>query len=329
MRKIEFRAIDRNERGAVLDLLAEWFDDRVFFARYFEHDPTFRDDLYFVAVDAGRIVSTLQVFRKQIRARGAVLQVAAVGNVFTAAEYRERGLAGRLLRDAVAAMEASDFDLSLLFATRLVFYGRLGWQSHVRHLVFLDPLAVSPAARRRRRARVAPFTHGETAQIMDLYDRYNEALDGTTVRDREYWEGQLRYAGNPGEDFLVARDNGKPIAYARGTRLYDFYTITEHGCLPGHEEDLADVVLTLHTEAAASLPGTLTQLSIVPAVTDRLRSDGVTLRTVEDMFWMWRVVAPQRLAAKLGLAAERIADEDFFFRLLPPGESVYWIADRF
>jgi predicted N-acetyltransferase YhbS len=328
MKDIEFRTIHRNERDAVLDLLEEWFDDRTFFARYFEHDPTFRDDLCFVAVDEGRIVSTLQVFRKQIRVRRAVLQVAGVGNVFSSAAYRERGLAGRLLRDAVTAMQASDFDLSLLFATRLAFYSRLGWQSHMRHLVFLKPLA-APAQDRRLRAKVAPFEHDETAQIMDIYDSYNEGLDGTTVRSREYWTGQLRHAGNPAEDFLVARANGKPVAYARGTRLYDFYTITEHACLPGHEQELADVILALHTGAAASLPGTLTQLSIVPAVTERLRADGLTMRTVEDVFWMWRVISPQRLAAKLEMEPERIADDDFFFRLLPPGESVYWISDRF
>jgi len=48
------RAGDRDE---VLDLLARWYDDRDFFARY-HHDPAFRDDLCLVARDNGRIVSS-------------------------------------------------------------------------------------------------------------------------------------------------------------------------------------------------------------------------------------------------------------------------------
>ena len=82
---MEFRTIQRHERDAVLDLLGEWFGDREFFARYFRNDPSFRDDLCFVAVDDGRIVSTLQVFSKRVRVNGAVLEVGGVGNVFTTA----------------------------------------------------------------------------------------------------------------------------------------------------------------------------------------------------------------------------------------------------
>jgi len=89
MSDIRIRTIQTQERDAVLDLLKEWLNDRAFFARYFHHDPEFRDDLCFVASDGERIVSTFQVFRKQVRVGSAVLQVAGVGNVFTAEEHRE------------------------------------------------------------------------------------------------------------------------------------------------------------------------------------------------------------------------------------------------
>src|SRR5512143_3174424 len=185
MSDIEFRTIGSHERDAVLDLLAHWLNDRAFFARYFQHDPTFRDDLCFVALDRGRIVSTLQIFRKQVRIGDAVVQVAGVGNVFTKAEYRERGLASRLLTRAVAAMDEHGFDLSLLFATRLVFYGRHGWQSHVRHLVFIEPAEVEGTGP----YDVAPFRATDLDAVMRLYDTYTTGLSGSTVRDRAYWLG--------------------------------------------------------------------------------------------------------------------------------------------
>jgi len=41
------------------------------------------------------------------------------------------------------------------------------------------------------------------------------------------------------------------------------------------------------------------------------------------------VVSPQQLAAKLRLPEAQVHADDFFFRILPPEGSVYWIADRF
>jgi predicted N-acetyltransferase YhbS len=322
---MELRTIRPHERDAVLDLLGEWFNDRAFFARYFEHDPGFSDDLCFVASDNGRIVSTLQVFRKAVRVNGAVVQVGGVGNVFTTNDYRERGLASELLTRAVAAMEEHGFDLSLLFAVRLAFYGHLGWHSHVRHLVFIDQAATLGDGG----AVIEPFTVADLDAVMHIYNSYTASFSGPTVRDDCYWRGQLRYAGNPSEDFLVARAGGAVVAYARGTALYDFYVVMEHGHLPGHEDALAQVICRLHGGAASSFPGTITQLAVAPAVQQHLQNRGLSLRTVEDVFWMWRVVSPERLSAKLAMSVSDLAADDIFFRLFPPEQSVYWIADRF
>jgi predicted N-acetyltransferase YhbS len=325
MAAFEFRTIAPQERDAVLDLLRDWLGDRAFFARYFEHDPEFRDDLCFVATDRGRIVSTLQVFRKAVRMQGVVLQVGGVGNVFTAAEYRERRLASELLTHAVAAMDAHGFDLSLLFAVRLGFYGRHGWQSHVRHLVFIPPAPIAATGP----YRIEPFTAADLPAVMQLYDSYNATLSGSTVRDQRYWQGQLQCAGNPHEDFLVAHDGGAIVAYARGTSLYDFYVIMEHAYRPGYADALAQLVCRLHGSEAARFPGTITQLAIDPTVQAQLQDRGLDLRSVDDVFWMWRVISRPRLAAKLGMRPSDLDGDDLFFRLLPPLQSVYWIADRF
>ena len=322
---IEFRTITTGERDAVLDLLAHWLGDREFFARYFRHDPAFRDDLCFVATDRGRIVSTFQVFRKSVRINGAVLEVGGVGNVFTLEAYRTHGLAGALLTRGVRAMQEHAFDLSLLFATRLAFYGRLGWMSHRRHLTFLDRTRGDMGGD----YAVAAFVPDDLDAVMAIYECYCGPLSGPTVRDRRYWLGQLRYAGNPREDFLVARAGDQIVAYARGTPLYDFYVIIEHAHLPGHEVAVAQLIARLHGQEGAALPGTLAQLALAPGIDDGLRGRGLNLRTVEAVFWMWRVISPAQCAAKLGLSAADIVHEGVFDRLLPPSGSLYWIADRF
>ncbi|HEX7409121.1 MAG TPA: GNAT family N-acetyltransferase [Candidatus Binatia bacterium] len=322
---MEFRTILRHERDAVLDLLKQWCGDRELFARYFRYDPGFRDDLCFVAVDEGRIVSTLQVFRRRVRIRGAVLEVGGVGNVFTAEPYRERGLASELLGRAIKAMDAHGFDLSLLFALRLLFYSRHGWRAHVRHLLFIDPADVGGSGS----YAITPFTPSDLATVMDVYETSSAAFSGPTVRDPAYWHGQLCFAGNPDEDFLVARASDRIVAYMRGTPLYDFYQIIEHACLPGHEDALTQLVCCLHGTKARTLPGTITQLAIAPTVRQQLQERGLAVRTVEDVFWMWQIISPERVAVKLGMQPADLAAEDLLFRLLPPEQSVYWIADRF
>ena len=322
---MECRTIRPHERDSVLDLLAEWLHDRAFFARYFTHDPTFRDDLCFVAVDGGRIVSTLQVFRKEVQLSTTVVSVGGVGNVFTTEAYRRRGLAFHLLTLAVDAMETHGFDLSLLFATRLAFYGRHGWRSHVRRLLFIEPGSVSAAGP----YRIDRFCSADLPAVMQVYDRYTAARVGPTRRDARYWQGQLHYAGNPHEDFLVARAGDAIVAYARGTTLYDYYVIMEHAHLPGHADALTQLVCRLHGTEAAALPGTITHLVIAPEVADAVRARGLTTHDVEDVFWMWRVIAPSRLAARLGIPADDLDRDDTFTCLLPPDRSVYWIADRF
>ena len=322
MEGITFRTIAPHERDIVLDLLGAWIS-REFFARYFQHDPTYRDDLCFVACDGDRIVSTLQVFTKHVRVNGTVLTVGGIGNVYTDPPYRQRGLAPALLQRAIAAMERSGFDVSLLFATRLELYGALGWRSHVRHLSFIE----AGGGTQSGRYTLAPFEPSQDlTAVMTLYARQCDSMNGTTVRDRAYWNGQLQYAGNPDERFLLARDHSDVVAYARYTSLYGFDTIMEHAALPGRHDALADLFCQLH---AAANPGTLCQLACEKGFDDILRERGLTVHTAEDGFWMWRVINPHQLGAKLAIAPEATAAADFFPRLFPAEQSVYWIADRF
>ncbi|MBI3783751.1 MAG: GNAT family N-acetyltransferase [Deltaproteobacteria bacterium] len=328
---LQIRSIEAGERDAVLDLLKEWLNDRAFFARYFQYDRAFRDDLCFVATDHGNIVSTFQVFRKQVRIDGQVLQVGGVGNVFTTETYRQRHIASQLLTHGLSVMADHGFDLSMLFASRLKFYSALGWQSHLRHLLFIDSDADNQPQERGNEGpyTIAPFEESNLSEIRAVYDCYSGRWNGTTVRDAEYWRGQLRYAGNPQEHFLIARQGERLVAYLRGTTLYGFYVLMEHGYMPGHAEALTQLVCRLHAGEAATLPGMISHLGVEPEVQEGLRRRGLSLRQVEDVFWMWRVIDPERLAAKLRLPAKEILAEDLFFRLLPPSESVYWIADRF
>jgi GNAT superfamily N-acetyltransferase len=321
MASIIFRTIATDERDAVLDLLADWLNDRAFFARYFEHDPAFRDDLCFVAVDGGRIVSTLQVFRKRVHVDGATLAVGGVGNVYTDPAYRTAGLATALLERALAAMAAQGFDASLLFASQLDFYARLGWRTLPRVLSFIEPGGTSAPG-----AAAVFEPRRDLDQVMAVYAVHSVPVAGATARDAAYWAGQLRYAGNPDERFVVTRRDECVVAYARATTLYGFNTIVEHGCLPGEEPALADLVLHLHHGAPT---GTIAQLAPSVSLEQQLVARGLSVKSVDDHSWMWRAIDPERLAWTLGVPQATVTRNACFAELFPAGRSRYWLSDRF
>src|SRR5216683_6666418 len=138
---MEVRAARHNERDEVLDLLALWYNDREFFARYNQLDPRFRDELCLVARDDGRLVSTAQIFDRAINLDGHAIPMGGIGSVFTLEEYRHKGVASALMRLAVETMVRHGFEVSLLFAERLTFYNQFGWREVERKFSFMAAAA--------------------------------------------------------------------------------------------------------------------------------------------------------------------------------------------
>ena len=347
---MELRPARGGERDAVLDLLALWYGDRDFFARYNRHDPGFRDELCLVAIDAGRIVATAQIFQRIVNLRGARVPMGGIGSVFTLEGYRSRGLGSALMRFAVTTMEREGFEVSLLFAERLDFYARFGWRPVTRQF---SALADTPAMRTSAEFRLARFDEARDQQeVAALHRAYSGRFDACALRDEAGWRGNLRYAGNPGEYFLVCRElNGALAAYGRAMMFHGFPMLMEYGYAP----EAADAMLALvrHIGEAASGaepslalsdgdPDTsplrssgnppapallLTQSAHDPELEERMREAGVFLMHHPDNFFMWRVLAPRKLAKRLGVAVDET--EAALLAMLQAPSALYWTADRF
>ena len=59
------------------------------------------------------------------------------------------------------------------------------------------------------------FEPGDLGAISALYECYAGGFEGTTLRDTSYWRGQLAYSGAPEQDFRIALEGDRPVAYAR------------------------------------------------------------------------------------------------------------------
>src|SRR6202167_673004 len=259
---MEVRAAHRSERDEVLDLLARWYDDRAFFARYNQNDPGFRDALCLVARDGGRLVSTVQIFDRTINLDGQSVPMGGIGSVFTLDEYRHKRVASALMRLSVDTMIREGFEVSLLFAERLTFYNQFGWREVERKFSILAGAASLDVP---DRLVIDSFeVERDLGEIAAIHREYSGRFNVTAVRDDSAWRANLKFAGNqplhPGEGseeyFIVCRDGGRIAAYARVTRFPGVSMVMEHGYVPDGVEAMSATLKYLG-QSAAGVPSTV------------------------------------------------------------------------
>jgi predicted N-acetyltransferase YhbS len=328
---IELRSARRSERDEVLDLLALWYHDREFFARYNQNDATFRDELCLVARDAGRIVATVQIFDRKINLDGKAVPMGGIGSVFTREEYRHQRVASGLMNLAVATMERAGFEVSLLFAERITFYNQFGWKEQTRHFSLLS----NPTGLRTPRFVIAAFeADRDLPEVMRLHRQYSGRFDVTAVRDEADWRANLKFAGNTPADpvggceehFVLARQGAEIAAYARATPFHGIPMVMEYGYshadaamalfrhLAGHFASAGNAILVTHTAHDAALEGAL-------------NNAGCPVAHHPDNFYMWRVIDPLKLGARFNRAPDEAAK--YAFAKFGSSGSLFWTADRF
>jgi len=354
---MEVRAAHHSERDEVLELLARWYGDRAFFERYNHLDPRFRDSLCLVARDGGQLVSTVQIFDRAINLDGQSVPMGGIGSVFTLEEYRHKGVASALMRLAVDTMVREGFEVSLLFAERLTFYNQFGWREVERTFSILAAAASLDVA---DRFIVDSFEiERDLGEIAAIHRSYSGRFNVTAVRDDSAWRANLKFAGNqplhPGEGseeyFVVCRDGARIAAYARVTRFHGVSMVMEYGYVPDSVgamfatvkylgQSAAGMPVTvrtvgdhrraalLHSASKPAEPSVLvTHTAHDPALEKALGDAGCPVAHHIDNNYMWRVLAPDKLARRFAMAPEAASARAF--EIFADTRSVFWTADRF
>jgi predicted N-acetyltransferase YhbS len=352
---IEFRSARRSERDEVLDLLALWYNDREFFARYNQTDPTFRDELCLVALDRGRIVSTVQIFDRTIKLDGKVVPMGGIGSVFTRKDFRHKRVASGLMNLAVTTMAREGFEVSLLFAERLTFYNQFGWKELTRNFSTL----ANAGAMRTPEFVVDTFDiNRDLRDVMRLHDAYSGRFDVTALRDEAGWRANLQFAGNMPADpvggceeyFVLARSAEEIAAYARATRFHHIPLVMEFGYAPSNHaaalalfRHLSEMAATgkspypmrgdhrsaqlLYDKKPSGNAMLVTHTAHDPALEKALTGAGCQVAHHADNFYMWRVNLPEKLGERFAMTPDA-ASKHVFAKFGDP-RSLYWTADRF
>ena len=141
-----------------------------------------------VIVVGGRIVSTLRIWDRWVHLGSTPVRMGGIGGVTTHPDYRQRGIATRLMEHAAEYMRDEGYDLGLLFTMIPArFYRRLGWNC-VPLMGFHAKLSRPPQPGRSA-LEVLPFDESRDLEgTVALYQRYNAGRSGSLLRPRPYWD---------------------------------------------------------------------------------------------------------------------------------------------
>jgi GNAT superfamily N-acetyltransferase len=345
---VRIRRLEKAERTQWLDLLDGWelldgWRGCDFFRRSIEDDPSYDDANVWVAEEASRLVCSVQIFPRELMACGVRVPTGGIGTVYTRSDRRGEGVASAVLERSIEDMRARGMEISLLFAARTGFYERLGWRSWPMRRELLRRSAGAPPRPWANDLFVESFAPARDLDaVVALHSETALGLSGGATRDAAAWRGSLRLAGNPTEEFLVARAgrNRTLLAYARAIRLNEVLTIAEHGLRDAEAMAvLCEAILAPRTPdglAPAGKPSaafrSFAVLSVAaePGLRAALERRGFVCSPIEDSTPMLRCLDAQALARRLRLPAASDASSDSALsRAFPPERFGYWLTDRF
>lgn len=309
---MEIRAAKAHERDEIVDLISAVFVEkcRPRYASQHYQDSSYELDQSRVCIVDGKIVSYVRISDRSMHIGEAIVKLGGIGMVVTSPEYRGRGYASALLRDAIAYMEAQNYDLSLLFTTIQPFYVPLGWASFPQTTFELELHDKKTFASSGWKSRQFDIERDLT-QISQIYDESNKGRTGTVLRSEELWrDGYSQQVGMLPS--IVIEKDGQIGAYAnlafpdddQGIDAYlaTYYpNLREVGCRSANPDSLlalCHVILeAAYERGVESISGRLTRHHPMTLLLSQESGSPLFFSIHERM--MYRVISLRRLFQKL------------------------------
>lgn len=256
---------------------------RQYFKNHWMNDPWRDLESIFVAVDEGKIASTVRVFRRKIYLGGQIVDMGGIGEVSTKAEYQNKGLSKKLLALAIKRMQELGIKVSILFTghDKFGFYNKSGWQNTKRYFN-----VTSITAKDEFNHNIIPVNWDtDLAAVSQIHSSYSKCLSGVIVRDsKDYWKDWVTIEA---KKFYVIEDNNKIIAYVDFEKNEKNIRIKEFGEL----ESEGSLFSSLASKLAAM--NNLDECEIV--YSSSIKSNLVPDRINEEAYEMIRLISPFKL----------------------------------
>jgi predicted acetyltransferase len=251
----------------------------------------------------------LKIYRREIVWGDSTALVGGVGDVVTHPDFRNQGIARRVLDNAIEHMAANGYELSILFSELAGLYERFGWVPVPQPLYQADLTRCRHAAESAHRLR--PFDPAsDLGDVSAIYDVNNAGRHGAILRTREYWKAQLSWRREEMEAFTVACDGDAVVAYLRAKRNRNALQVFE--CMSREQHRGSEVDLAMHAAQFARDHGFARLEFTLPRdshVVEELRDTDVKLSEGTSSVLMLRPLDTASLARKLRLDPSTPANE--------------------
>lgn len=147
-----------------------------------------------VAIDRRSRVLVAHAFLHPMRAwfGGRLVEVGGIASVAVAPEARGRGVGSALMHHLHATAHARGDALTMLYAFRQGYYGRLGYSSSSSHKrITFDPRSIPESWRDLGLARVRAAKRTDRASIAEVHEHVSSRLAGGLSRSRRFWDISL------------------------------------------------------------------------------------------------------------------------------------------
>jgi len=276
-----------------LEEIEQWFDHcmyvfnngeyssgyRQYFMNHWYNDPWKDLDGILIAVEDGKILSTIRIFYRNIYILGEKVSMGGIGEVSTKPEYRGKGLSGSLLLAAVRKMEEQNIKVSMLGASLYGYYRKFGWEQCMMYSCVSDLGNQNELAYKIRDVNLTT----DLEAIKFIYSQYSSRYNGPIVRDNDaYWQ---RWIETECKNFyVIENEHGEIVSYICVDVGNDYLEIKEFGALPGCE----DIFDSLAAHMAAVMGKTGCEVRYKGIAKTGLKPK----RVEEEPYMMFRLVTP-------------------------------------
>jgi predicted acetyltransferase len=232
-----------DELEQILELMCEAFEMPYSAARQIYYsDPYLDHNDKRVVRRNGKVVSCVTIVEKTCRLGAATVRIGGIAGLATAAAYRRRGYAERLLVDTVHALADRGCALSALFPFSRDYYRRLGWEtcsSTWQCCVTRMRTTAAPAP-----TGIRPAESTDLPRMAALYDAYARERSLYCLRDAKRWQYLLEHTRVA---LIFELSRGNPEGYL----LHDHrYGVPAIGGQSGSLSALRVLEMVAHTDAA-------------------------------------------------------------------------------
>jgi hypothetical protein len=209
--------------------------------------------------DDGRVLSSLKLYRPQLRIGGRTHRSRALGAVFTPRPLRGNGFAAALIRAVLAEEPGARDEPAFLFTDiGVAYYESFGFAA----LPCEDAVGTLPAAEAAasRGVRLRTMTSADLDEVGRAHERCASSRSIAIVRDRPHWEFLLlraeaffRRIDGSGLDnrFMIAETGRRPLGYLVGVLGPGEWNLREAAAFDDDPDTLARILSAAGTDAAA------------------------------------------------------------------------------